>query len=384
MTLPLRLLRSRPRRPCVTSTLVVLLMALAAPLAQAERTLLMPRAAQGLLLDIARAGERLVAVGERGHVLLSDDHGRSWTQVEVPTARMLTAVWFADERRGWAVGHDGMIIATVDGGSSWTLQRDGMEQQAELNRLAHEKAAAELARLERDNAATDLLDQARFALEDAEAVLEEPLYAPPLMDVWFGEAGHGVAVGAYGLYLETRDGGRNWQDRSARLDNPDGAHLYAIASPGTGRQLLVGETGTMFRSVDGGLSWQTLSPAYAGTLFGALAEPGSERVCVFGLQGNILMSQDFGDSWMPVDSGTEVVLSGGARTAAGEWLIAGSVGTLLRVDAAGSRVEARATGSLGGNFSALAEAADGATVLVGQGGAMRLDDARSAAQAGSP
>jgi photosystem II stability/assembly factor-like uncharacterized protein len=382
MTLSGRILGISLARSC--TALLLCCLAATVPLAQAERALLMPRAAQSLLLDIARAGERLVAVGERGHVLYSDDHGRNWTQVEVPTARMLTSVWFADERRGWAVGHDGMIIASVDGGNSWTLQRDGMAQQAALNRLAHEQAAAELARLEREDAAADVLEEARFALEDAAAVLDEPLYAPPLMDVWFGDAGHGVAVGAYGLYLETRDGGRNWQDRSARLDNPDGAHLYAIASPGNGRLLLVGETGSMFRSLDGGLSWQTLSPAYAGTLFGALAEPGSGRVCVFGLQGNILLSQDFGDSWMPLDSSTEVVLSGGTRTAAGEWLIAGSVGTLLRVDAGGRHVAVSATGSLGGNYSALAEAADGATVLVGQGGAMRLDGADAMAQAASP
>ena len=84
---------------------------------------LMPRAAQSLLIDIARAGERLVAVGERGHVLYSDDSGQRWIQAPVPVSVMLTAVWFLDAQHGWAVGHDGMIIATDDGGASWRPDR---------------------------------------------------------------------------------------------------------------------------------------------------------------------------------------------------------------------------------------------------------------------
>src|SRR5262245_5090243 len=56
-----------------------------------------PLAATSLLLDLAVAGDRYVAVGERGHVLLSDDHGATWRQAKsVPTRVMLTAVFFAD------------------------------------------------------------------------------------------------------------------------------------------------------------------------------------------------------------------------------------------------------------------------------------------------
>src|SRR5207237_10319377 len=37
-------------------------------------------AAQSLLIAVATAGPRLVAVGEHGIIVLSDDRGRSWTQ----------------------------------------------------------------------------------------------------------------------------------------------------------------------------------------------------------------------------------------------------------------------------------------------------------------
>ena len=84
-----------------------------------ENAWLAPLAAHSLLLDIARAGDRLVAVGERGHVLLSDDDGETWKQVQVPTRTMLTAVHFLDDKLGFAVGHDAVILRTEDGGSIW-------------------------------------------------------------------------------------------------------------------------------------------------------------------------------------------------------------------------------------------------------------------------
>ena len=80
-----------------------------------------PLAAGSLLLDLAVAGNRLVAVGERGHVLLSDDQGATWRQAKsVPTRVMLTAVFFVDAQYGWAVGHDETILNTADGGENWT------------------------------------------------------------------------------------------------------------------------------------------------------------------------------------------------------------------------------------------------------------------------
>src|SRR3954471_6376540 len=122
-----------------------------------------PLAPASLLLDLAFAGERIVAVGERGHVLLSDDRGASWRQAKsVPTRDMLTAVYFADAQYGWAVGHDETILNTVDGGETWT--------------------------------------RSHFAPESQQ----------PLLDLWFANRVSGIAVGAYGAYLTTNDGGRSW------------------------------------------------------------------------------------------------------------------------------------------------------------------------------
>ena len=116
-----------------------------------DYAMIMPKASTSLLLDIAAAGERLVAVGERGHIVYSDDDGENWTQAQVPTSVMLTRVFFLDDSQGWAVGHDGHVLFTRDAGTNWELQRDGLADQARINE-------------ERAGRARETVDQLRQAL----------------------------------------------------------------------------------------------------------------------------------------------------------------------------------------------------------------------------
>src|SRR5690606_22399355 len=89
------------------------------------------KAAKSPLTAIARAGDRLVAVGQRGHILVSEDAGKSWSQASVPVSSDLVAVSFASASHGWAVGHGGVVLKTEDGGLSWAVQLDG-HQSSEL------------------------------------------------------------------------------------------------------------------------------------------------------------------------------------------------------------------------------------------------------------
>lgn len=283
------------------------------------------RALRGLLVDVATAGDRLVAVGARGQILYSDDQGRNWQLADSPTQALLTAVFFADPQHGWAVGHDAQVLATVDGGTHWTLQRTAPEREA------------------------------------------------PLLDVWFANAVHGMAIGAYGELLTTDDGGLHWNEAGARLDNPDQLHLNAIGATGDGTLFIVGEQGGLFRSRDQGLNWERLDSPYQGSFFGVLATQAPGTVLVYGLRGNVLRSSDSGDSWQPVtvegghgplDSG----LAGGAMLADGALVIVGNGGTVLYSEDDGAtftsliRPDRQA-------LAAVAQAPGGNLWLVGQGGA---------------
>lgn len=210
------------------------------------------KASRSLLLDVTHAGNRLVAVGDRGHILYSDDQGKSWTQAKVPTRQMLTAVYFVDDQHGWAVGHDAQILASSDGGASWSKQFEDLKREA------------------------------------------------PLLDVWFKDLSIGIAVGAYGALLETHDGGRHWQDIGERLDNADQYHLNGIAYVKEAGLFIVGEMGSMFRSADDGQTWEKLEGPYQGSLFGALGTAQSNTLLAYGLRGNLLRSTDFGSTWVPI------------------------------------------------------------------------------------
>jgi len=84
-----------------------------------------PRATQSLLLDIILTHDQLVAVGERGHILISKDHGEHWNQATPPTRALLTAVTTVDGKYMWAVGHDAVIVSSTDNGETGTLISGG-------------------------------------------------------------------------------------------------------------------------------------------------------------------------------------------------------------------------------------------------------------------
>ena len=105
-----------------------------------------PLAARGMLTGLTRAGKRLVAVGQRGHVLLSDDAGKTWQQADVPVSADLVAVCFPNAETGWAVGHDGVVLKSIDAGRSWGRQLDGRGLGDVLVALVHEAAATQVAR----------------------------------------------------------------------------------------------------------------------------------------------------------------------------------------------------------------------------------------------
>ncbi len=336
---------------------------------------IMPLAARSLLLDIAAVGERLVAVGERGHVLYSLDNGLNWRQARVPTTQMLTGVYFIDERHGWTVGHDGLVLASDDSGETWRIQRDGLAVQNQINLELREQAhhakkllkqrLAVAADPERAQIEAELAE-AQLDLEDADLALEEPVFTSPLLDVWFSDPDRGWAVGAFGSLVATRDGGQHWLSRQAELDNPEEFHLNAITGDGNGRIFIAGEAGVMFRSLDNGRSWQSMSPFYEGSWFGTVYSQPTDTLFVFGLRGNLFRSSDFGSSWEPVDTDNRITLAGGTASDEGHIVLAGGVGVILTSSDGGQSFQRELIEDSLSLSSGLQR--NGQLILVGQGG----------------
>ncbi|MCW8883657.1 MAG: YCF48-related protein [Motiliproteus sp.] len=328
---------------------------------------------RSLLLDLDRAGERLFAAGERGHIIYSEDQGSSWQQATVPVSSSLTAISFVDANTGWAVGHDGVVLKSSDGGGSWVKQLDGYQ----INRMVlaaysqqMQQLRQQLEQLQDQEADTEELE---ITIEDLEIVLEDAQLAEkegptkPLLDLLFLDPMHGWVIGSYGLILETHDGGSNWLPVMTSLDNPDGFHLNTILRTSRGDLLIAGEGGVLFRSQDEGGSWQRLDSPYEGSYYAALETQPAGTLLVVGLRGRAFRSEDGGDSWLELDSATRSTLSAALQLDNGDLLLAGGSGSLsMQADSEGAffnYVEPQRRG-----FTALLEASNGDLVLSGQGG----------------
>lgn len=328
---------------------------------------IMPRASQSLLLDAVQTAAGYFVVGERGHILVSDD-GQSWKQAQVPTRSTLTSITSADGVL-WAGGHDGVIVHSTDGGQTWTRRR----------------------------------------MQVWTPDYADPLDGVPVMDILMMDGMNGFAIGAYAMFLETRDGGVTWEPRgiinydepepepapepaaetaSADADAPAAddwtfdasdleleaeadPHLYAMARTDEGHLVIAGERGAFFRSTDGGQTWERDRLPYEGSMFGILSF-GGEHLLVHGLRGNVLESHDLGRSWTNVETGVNTSLMGGRALADGGAILVGANGVVLsRPDGDSPFTETRFEMANGEtpNLTGVLPAGDAGFIVVGDKGA---------------
>ncbi len=269
----------------------------------------MPLAANSLKLAIAKSGE-----GDKLRSKIFD------------TFTAVTAI----DKNVWAVGHEGIIAHSGDGGEHWTLQRkDALKIGGEINEATR-----------------------------------DPQQGAPLLSVLFTDAQHGMAVGAYSLALRTDDGGEHWtpmtvaapSDKSSAkkdddIDDDDTTpakkdgkmtfsekdlkigqeatpHLNAIARTGSGGLIIVGERGSAFQSRDDGKTWKRIQLPYDGSMFGVLGYDG-DHALAFGLRGHVYETADLGTHWAEVETNTELTLLGGSVLPDGGVVIVGANGIVL-------------------------------------------------------
>lgn len=269
-----------------------------------QPSIISKKAMHGVILAIVNAGPRLVALGERGTVLLSDDAGVTWRQVKTPVQVSLTAAQFVDANTGWAVGNLGVVLHTTDGGETWSKQLDGIQ-------------------------AADIVAKAASTPEEQAAAqrLVEDGPDKPFLDLYFEDQSNGYIIGAYNLIFKTTDGGKSWQSWQKHIKNPKGWHLYGIR-PAGGALFIVGEQGMLFRSNDHGGSFDQIASPYKGSYFGLVAGKDGNLV-IFGLRGNAFWSRDRGHTWKKIDTRIETTISAGIELADGSLVLVSQTGGLL-------------------------------------------------------
>lgn len=267
-----------------------------------------------LLNGIASTGKRQIAVGHRGHIVYSDDQAKTWTQSVVPVGSDLVAVYFSSEKNGWAVGHDGIVLQTSDGGVNWLKQLDG--------RTAAELMSKYYSNRSNSGAA------ARSIMQDDIKRYQEQGPDKPFLDVWFQNDTTGYIVGAFGLIFRTADGGKNWTPMLDRIDNPKNYHLYAIKPVGSDLYIC-GEQGSVFK-LDAAGYFKEIKTPYTGTYFGITGKPGS--LIVYGMRGKVFRSSDNGRSWKNVETGVPAGITGSTVLEDGRIVLVSQIGNVLISD----------------------------------------------------
>ncbi|MNF27240.1 Ycf48-like protein [compost metagenome] len=312
-------------------------------------------AAQGPLTGVASAGERLVVVGQRGHILYSDDAGRRWQQAEVPVSSDLVAVHFPSASHGWAVGHDGVVLHSSDAGASWTRQFDG--RQVGPRMLEHYQAMA----------AAEPQNEALAALiAEAQRMTEEGA-DKPFLDVWFQNERVGYVVGAFNLIFRTDDGGRSWTPWMDRTENPSALNLYGLRAVGD-ELFIVGEQGLVLRLDAASGRFKAVVTPYSGSYFGVIGKPGV--TLVYGLRGNLYRSPDSGASWNQVDVGLPVSITAATVDPTGRIILLSQAGHVLVSSDDGASFSVRPQDQLAPVSAALATR--GSLVLAGTRGVRTL------------
>jgi photosystem II stability/assembly factor-like uncharacterized protein/uncharacterized caspase-like protein len=216
------------------------------------------------------------AVGDEGTILHTDDGGSSWKPQISGTSEKLNSVTFVTSRSGWAVGGGGVILHTQDGGGTWKSQFSGTS---------------------------------KF-----------------LLSVAFATTQSGWAGGIDGLILHTQDGGLTWRQQSSGID--ENINSLAFATPQSG--WAAGRFGTMLRTTNGGVNW---NPHKLAVFLNSVAFATPQSGWAVGSTGTVLHSDDAGTSWQILrkPSGSEMLNSIAFATSQSAWAAGGGT-TILHTE----------------------------------------------------
>jgi photosystem II stability/assembly factor-like uncharacterized protein len=202
-------------------------------------------------------------------VLQTTDGGQTWHQIPDQFKNKIRSVWFVDPQRGWALTIDRDILATVDGGVTWTTQRKAGKVKLKL--LGN--------RREPDLDQPEQIDQ-----------------------IYFIDANHGWAWGGGrrdeyaeqpGILLTTVDGGKNWNQITYPFDQQTAAIFFLDADHAWASSM----GGSFYQTTDGGLNWTKVQTKLPEDVFGALFFTSVNDGWAVGRSGRLARTTDGGRTW---------------------------------------------------------------------------------------
>jgi photosystem II stability/assembly factor-like uncharacterized protein len=274
-------------------------------------------------------GQHLWAVGVNGTILESDDGGATWVARYSGTTENLNSLFgSSDGQHLWAVGGKGTILESGDGGATWAARNSGTTQilcsifgTSDGGRLW----AVGSSDYPIDNTPSPILESDDGGASWIARKSGTPLYLNSIFGTSDGQ--RLWAVGIYGMILESDDRGANWAVRKSGASG----ELKSIFGTSDGSRLwVVGNDGTILESVDGGATWTAQNSGTENHLYSVFGSSDGQDLWAVGDKGTIVESVDEGASWKSRNSGTKMILSSISETSNGQhrWAV-GEIGTIL-------------------------------------------------------
>lgn len=215
----------------------------------------------GLALgDIFFVNKYLVYTCGRQWIYRSSDCGKTWVQLGWWPYTIFKSIYFTDTLNGLAVGTEGYMLSTTNGGINWSQRY--------------------------------MMLPVQFG--------DSSLY-----DVAFLNKNTGFACGNNGIFVKTTNAGVNWSFYSN--GNINQLHCLSFVNENTG--YTAGSGGRINKTTDGGISWSTqISPDITTLLGMEFINDNTGWIC--GPHGLILKTTNGGSTWIsPISTETPSVYS---------------------------------------------------------------------------
>ncbi len=235
------------------------------------------------------------ATGE-GVVLRTSNSGDSWAIAQTDAKYALGTVFFANKYYGLAVGFSGKIVASNNGGATWTSQdsRETYESLLDVDFLSKNSGWAVGSNgtiLHTSNGGTDW-------------DVQKCCTTSSFLSVCIPDSGVGYAVGSQGIIYKTVNGGLNWDWSPSPTQN----ELTSVYFHNTQLGWIVGWSGTVFRTGNGGHNWASV-PCSTNVILKDIHFTDANNGWIVGHNGLIKHTSDGGYNWYTQVSGTDYHLT---------------------------------------------------------------------------
>jgi len=186
-------------------------------------------------------------VSEKTHILSTDDGGKTWGIQFKDEDYILKGISFCDSLHGWAVGEYGHIYSTSNGGGNWKKQAGKFEISTENGDIVAGSFLFDVVAVDPRTAWAVGIDGYVTKTIDGGKTWKEVITGVRKTQLFFvgSDKKDTILIGGKGVFLSSSDKGKTWQTPEFKPPITYG-WIYEVASRGSSGFVAVGRNGDIY------------------------------------------------------------------------------------------------------------------------------------------